>query len=98
MKHATVLAATALLYIATQPLQPAWAGIKCQGTDQITRHGPIRTPYCEDDYLARLAGYSPRAVRQDPRIKQKACGRVGNDPSLSRTCFGIVPSMLVPGT
>lgn len=98
MKPLALLAAAASLAIAGTSAEPASAAIKCEGPNQVTRHGLISTPWCEDNYLAHLAGLSPAAVRRDPRVKERACERAGGNLSLSRTCFGIIPSIMVPGT
>lgn len=87
-KFAALSAAGASVVIAGLAAQPAGAAIKCQGPNQVTRHGLIGTPWCEDNYLAQIAGYSPRAIRNNPSIKQEACELVGHDPRVSEICAG----------
>ena len=44
---------------------PAHARIQCQGNFQVSKYGPIATPYCEEEQIARVAqataGRSPRS-------------------------------------
>lgn len=87
-KSVALLAATGSVVIAGLAAQPATAAIKCQGPNQITRNGLIRTPWCEDTYLAHIAGYPPRAIRQNPSIKQEACERIGHDIRVQDICIG----------
>jgi hypothetical protein len=35
--------------------EPAAARIECQGNFQITKYGPIATPYCEEEQIAFVA-------------------------------------------
>ncbi|MDH3581882.1 MAG: hypothetical protein OEM91_14815 [Hyphomicrobiales bacterium] len=81
----TAIAAVTLSGVATQP---ASAGIRCQGPDQVSQYGLHRSPWCEDTYLAHIAGYSPRAIRQNPSIKQEACELVGHDIRVQDICIG----------
>ncbi len=87
-KPVTLLAAAASLAMTSFAGQPANAGIKCVGPDQVSQYGLIRTPWCEDTYLAHIAGYSPRAIRQNPSIKQEACEFVGHDIRVQDICVG----------
>ena len=68
----------------------AEARIKCDGRYQVTKHGLISTPYCEDNYLAAIAGYNARALRQNPHLKQQACYEVGHDPRVRDLCLGYI--------
>lgn len=87
-RKALFTAAAASMLITGMAAQPAEAAIKCDGPYQVSKYGPIRTPYCEDTYLAHVAGYSPAAVRHNPNIKQEACKRVGHYPRVSGICEG----------
>lgn len=87
----TLFAAAALsaAFITTGiTTQPAEAAIKCVGPSQVNPYGLIRTPYCEDNYLARIAGMNPYKVRRNPHAKQHACKLVGHDPRVSDICHG----------
>ena len=70
----------------------AQAGIKCSGEYQVIRgQGQIATPYCEDQYLARVArGYGIRvsasAIRQSPSRKEEVCRVIGHDGRVASIC------------
>ena len=70
----------------------AHARIECNGAYQIVRgQGEIATPYCEDEYLARVArGYGMRvsgsAIRHSPARKQEVCRFMGHDSRISEIC------------
>ena len=73
---------------------PASAAIKCDGPYQVMKNGQsISTPYCEDDYLTKVARgyglrYTARQVRWDPSVKQRVCEVVGHDTRVRETCRG----------
>ncbi|MEI9899057.1 MAG: hypothetical protein WDN31_01855 [Hyphomicrobium sp.] len=51
----------------------------------------IATPYCSDSYLAKVARkygnrVTGREVRNNPATKDRVCGFVGADPSVSGIC------------
>lgn len=76
--------------------QQAEAAIRCVGPNQIINGHPHATPWCEDNYLARIArGYgmrvSNRAVRQNPHLKRQVCLSVGHDIRVSHICAGSRP-------
>lgn len=83
-----VLTGAAALFLAGVAPQTAEAKIICKGRYQMTSHGPISTPYCEDNYLAAIAGYRSKAIRYNPSAKDEACQRSGHDPRLSDICAG----------
>ena len=90
------LAAAAIAAAATMSTAPASAGIYCDGPYQIVDGAPIATPYCEDNYLARVARsygmrVSSRAVRWNPSVKAEACRLVGHDNRVSTICAGENP-------
>ena len=81
--------AVALMFAVSVQAQ---ARIKCSGSYQVIRgHGQIATPYCEDQYLARVArGYGIRvsasAIRQNPSRKEEVCRVVGHDGRVASIC------------
>lgn len=92
MKKSAILlagAAAAILSFGGVAAGPAAAGIKCAGPNQVTSYGLIRTPYCEDTYLAKVAGYNPATVRHNPNAKYEACRLVGHYPRVAGICDGV---------
>lgn len=80
------------------------ARIKCSGEFQIVRgQGHISTPYCQDEYLARVArGYGIRvsgaALRHSPSRKETVCRAIGHDGRISGICHNYrLESCTVPG-
>jgi hypothetical protein len=70
---------------------PAAARIECRGNFQITKDGPISTPYCEEQQIARVArsyGYAvtDAEVRNNPNTKVYLCQMFGNDNRLKGSC------------
>ena len=69
-----------------------YAGINCSGRYQVVKgYGHIATPYCEDEYLARVArSYGTRvsgsAIRRSPGRKAEICRFVGHDSRVSDIC------------
>ena len=73
-----VVAATVLL------ASPATARIECRGNFQISKYGPISTPYCEERQIAHVArsyGYAvtDEEVRNNPNTKVYLCQIIGGD-------------------
>ncbi len=69
----------------------AAAKIACDGPYQIVAGSSIATPYCSDSYLAKVARkygnrVTGREVRNNPATKDRVCGFVGADPSVSGIC------------
>ncbi|MGD9785220.1 MAG: hypothetical protein AB7E80_05630 [Hyphomicrobiaceae bacterium] len=65
--------------------------INCDGPYQITSAGRIATPYCEDNYLARVAReYGSRVsnaeIRNNPNRKAETCLFMGHDTRVSHIC------------
>ena len=56
--------------------------------NQVGRYGLISSRYCEDVYLARLAGMNPKAVLYNPSAKEHACNRLGHDNRVNNICQG----------
>ena len=72
----TGFATVALLSVAS--LQPAAARMLCDGEFQITKYGPIATPYCGDQVIARVANEygwrnSAAEVGSNPLAKVYIC-------------------------
>ena len=75
---------------------PAAAKIKCQGIFQITKHGTISTPYCQELQIARVArsyGWkvTDAQVRNDPLKKVYICQALGGDVRLKGACGAYAP-------
>ena len=81
--------------LAVYPL-PATAHILCDGEFQITKYGPIATPYCGDQVIARVANSygwrdSAAQVGTNPLAKVYICQTLGTDWRLQGPCAGYVP-------
>ena len=90
----TSFATVALLSAAS--LHPAAARILCDGEFQITKYGPIATPYCGDQVIASVAhshGWRDSAaqVGSNPLAKVYICQTLGTDWRLQGPCAGYVP-------
>jgi len=73
--------------------EQASGGIKCKGNFQVTKHGLISTPYCEEEQIARVArSYGMKVtaaeVRNNPNKKVYICQRFGGDNRLKGSCAG----------
>jgi len=85
-------ATMALLSAAS--LHPAAARILCNGEFQITKYGPIATPYCGDQVIASVAhsyGWRDSAaqVGTNPLAKVYICQTLGRyDWRLQGPCAG----------
>jgi hypothetical protein len=80
----------------------AAARIQCRGNFQITKYGPIATPYCEEEQIAFVArSYGVRVtgaqVRNDPLTKVYLCQTLGYDSRLKGSCAGYGPDSYAPG-
>ncbi len=84
--------------MAVAALVPAFAGasearIRCNGPYQVVRgQGEIATPYCQDEYLARIArSYGIRvsgsAIRHSPSRKEEVCRAIGHDSRIYELCL-----------
>jgi hypothetical protein len=81
----------AVLLFTVLAASPAAARIECRGNFQITKYGPISTPYCEERQIARVArSYGIRVtdsqVRNNPNTKVWLCQTIGNDNRLKGSC------------
>ena len=93
------LAVTALLAVALAA--PAAARIECRGNFQITKYGPIATPYCEEEqiaYVAQSYGWKVTAaeVHNNPLKKVYLCQVIGYDNRLKGSCAGYGPENYGP--
>lgn len=75
------------------PVTAAEAGIRCVDGFQIVNGSRISTPYCQDNYLARIASsygirVSAASVRNNPLVKRDLCNFVGHDPRVHQSCAG----------
>ena len=98
MKHRIALfAAAASLLLSSQFGSSAVAAsaIECVDDYQVLDgYGYVRTPYCEDYNLTKVArGYGIRysfaQVRHNPRIKYDICYAIGHDTRVFSACAGI---------
>jgi hypothetical protein len=96
MTCCAALAATALL------AAPATARIQCRGNFQISKYGPIATPYCEEEQIALVArSYGQRVtgaqVRNNALLKVYLCQTIGSDSRLEGSCAGYGPDSYARG-
>ena len=82
----TSLAGLVLALLAAASATPAAARVQCQGNFQISKFGPLATPYCEEEQIARVAqayGWKVSAakVHSDPLTKVYVCQILGSDES-----------------
>jgi hypothetical protein len=81
------------LLLILSAASPAAARIECRGNFQITKHGPISTPYCEERQIARVArsygmSVTDAEVRNNPNTKVYLCQIIGDDVRLKGSCAG----------
>jgi hypothetical protein len=91
------IAALALLAVA----QPATAKIQCNGNFQMNPSGPIATPYCEEEQIAKVAqsyGWKVTAdqVHNDPLTKVYVCQNLGGDVRMKGSCGAYSPDNFGP--
>jgi hypothetical protein len=72
---------------------PAAARIECRGNFQISKYGPISTPYCEEKQIAQVArsygmAVTDAEVRNNPNTKVYLCQMYGGDNRLKGSCAG----------
>jgi len=99
--QAGILCCAALL-LTTMLTVPAEARIECRGNFQMTKYGPIATPYCEGEQIAFVArSYGRRVtgaqVRNDPLTKVYLCQTLGYDTRLKGSCAAYGPESYAPG-
>ena len=93
------LAVMALLAIALP--DPAAARVQCRGNFQMSKFGPIATPYCEEEQIATVArsyGWkvSGAEIHNDPLKKVYVCEILGSDVRLKGSCAGYGPDSRGP--
>jgi hypothetical protein len=79
-------------------ISPAAAKIDCRGSFQITKYGPIATPYCEEENIANVArSYGIKVtgaeVRKDALKKVYLCQTIGDDTRLKGACGAYAPDV-----
>ena len=92
----TTLAGAALLVISLA--LPAAARIECRGNFQMSKYGPIATPYCEEENIARVArsygaNVTGAEVRNNPLKKVYLCQVYGGDNRLKGACGAYSPDV-----
>ena len=94
--HISIAAVVSFLF-ALQAGDVAMArsfAIKCDGSYQLVKgHGPIATPYCQDDNLANVARsygmrFSTAEIHNTPEIKHQVCAAIGHDNRVYTACDG----------
>jgi len=85
-----------LILLAALPLHSAEAKIKCNGIFQQTQNGPIATPYCSEQEIARVArSYGEKVtdaeVHNNALTKVRLCQRFGSDNRLKGACGAYDP-------
>ena len=98
--QAGIICCAALLLTAMLTV-PAEARIQCRGNFQMTKYGPIATPYCEEEQIAFVArSYGSRVtaaqVHNDPLTKVYLCQTIGYDSRLKGSCAGYGPDSYAP--
>lgn len=96
LSGSATLAVAAVLAFAMA--SPAAARIECQGNFQISKYGPIATPYCEEEHIARVArSYGAKVtgaeVRNNPLTKVYLCQVYGGDTRLKGACGAYSPDL-----
>ena len=91
-------ALVAAAILAVSFTSPASARIECQGNFQITKYGPISTPYCEEQQIARVArsygtNVSDAEVHNNALTKVYLCRRYGGDNRLKGSCGAYGPDV-----
>ena len=86
----------AAILLAAMLAAPATARIECRGNFQMTKYGPIATPYCEEEQIAFVArSYGQRVtaaeVHNNPLTKVYLCQTIGYDLRLKGSCAGYGP-------
>jgi hypothetical protein len=88
----TTLALAMLLAAPAFMAGPASAAMKCRDDYQVVQGREISTPYCADNYLARVAReygvkVSDAAIRNNPNKKSEVCRFIGHDPRVKENCL-----------
>jgi hypothetical protein len=96
VSDAATLAGAALLIISLT--SPVAARIECRGNFQMSKYGPIATPYCEEENIARVArsygvNVTGAEVRNNPLKKVYLCQIYGGDNRLKGACGAYSPEL-----
>ena len=91
----------ATILLAAMLTTPAAARIQCRGNFQMTKYGPIATPYCEEEQIAFVArSYGQRVtaaeVHNNPLTKVYLCQTIGYDFSVEGILCGLRTGLLRP--
>jgi hypothetical protein len=91
----------AVMALAIAAAGPAQARIECRGNFQMSKYGPIATPYCEEEQIAFVArAYGMKVtgsqVHNDPLKKVYLCQIIGYDSRLKGSCAGYGPDSYAP--
>jgi hypothetical protein len=93
---------TSLVVVALlAPSAPVAARIQCHGNFQISKYGPIATPYCEEEqiaFVARSYGWNVTAsmIHSDALKKVYVCQVLGRDVRLKGSCASYGPDAFRP--
>ena len=89
------VAAIAYAVIGFTAIQPAHAGIKCDGQFQIVKgQGLVSTPFCEAEYFSSIARktygirVSAKTLRNNINRYIQLCRTIGHDYRLTGICRG----------
>ena len=91
----------AVLLLTAMLTVPPEARIQCRGNFQMTKYGPIATPYCEEEQIAFVArsygqNVTGSQVRKNPLMKVYLCQTLGYDSRLKGSCAGYGPDSYAP--
>ena len=81
----------AVMALAIAAAGPAQARIECRGNFQMSKYGPIATPYCEEEQIALVAqsyGWhvSTSEIHNNPLKKIEVCTALAGDTRLKGSC------------
>lgn len=70
---------------------PAASAITCKNEYQVVQGQLLSTPYCQDNYIAKVAReygsrVSAREIRNNPNTKAEVCRFMGHDTRVSHLC------------
>jgi hypothetical protein len=92
-----VMAVIAAVGLVGASIPPAAAKIRCSEAYQLNKSGPVRTPYCEDEYVAEVARergirVSGAAIRASIFTKRDVCRIVRFDTRVASICGQVAPN------
>jgi hypothetical protein len=87
----TLLTSIALFGFLAVYATPATSRILCEEEYQLSGGAFIATPYCQDEYLAKVArehgmNVSGASVRNGPATKEEACRFIGSSIRVRQYC------------